>query len=517
MDPTGPSSHEREMPRQAKSLINLSTLIAATASLIMIAIVYGAYLFSERSGALAQTAFDVSFAELRLSRAFNIVLEAESSQRGYLLTHDDSYLGTFNADRQLVREELRRAGEQMAQFDLSDFSPALAQLGQIIDSKLTELDHTVSLARSGRQDEALAIMRANFGRDLMIQARAIVSDELRLLADLRSRKVAAAHVAAQRLALFTTLGVISVVLLSLVGVLRFYSYSAELSEAREKLAAANDALEARVAERTRGLQTANEEIQRYAYIVSHDLRAPLVNIIGFTRELGAATAGIAPLLALPGLRDDDPVVARARLALEEDIPESLKFIEVSTTRMDNLINAILSLSRLGRLPLQPQDIDLEALTLECIASVQHRLNDAGATIAIDGKLPRMIGDPRAMTQILGNLLDNAVKYLVKDRPGRIFVRGRRAGDKVVLEIEDNGRGVAPKDRERIFELFRRAGPQDQPGDGIGLAHVRSLARRLGGEIIVKSDGTAGSRFIVTLPSDLRRAIAEGHLESRDHE
>lgn len=499
------------MLRKRKKLANLSTLIAATASLIMIAIVYGAHLFSERSSALAQSAFDVSFAELRLTRAFNILLEAESSQRGFLLTHDESYLEYFNTDRSLARKELVQAGEQMSKLDLTDFGEPLSKLGDIIEGKLTELDQTIALSKAGRQDEAVAIVRGNMGRDLMSEARAIVSDELRLLSDLRSQKIAAAHVAARQLTTLTTLGVISVILLSLVGVARFYAYSDELSEAQEKLAATNVALEERVAERTRGLQTANEEIQRYAYIVSHDLRAPLVNIIGFTKELGEAMNSFTQLLALPGLRPDDPVVKRARLAMDEDIPEALKFIDASTTRMDNLINAILSLSRLGRLPLQPREIDLEALIDNCVSSLRHRLNDAGATIVLDGKLPDIIGEARAMEQILCNLLDNAVKYLAPERPGRIVVRGRRAGSRVILEVEDNGRGVSPTDHERIFELFRRAGRQDRPGDGIGLAHVRSLVRRLDGEIIVKSDGATGSRFIVTLPSDLSRAIEAGHV------
>jgi signal transduction histidine kinase len=136
----------------------------------------------------------------------------------------------------------------------------------------------------------------------------------------------------------------------------------------------------------------------------------------------------------------------------------------------------------------------------------------GASISIEGRLPPFIGDIRAMEQILSNLLDNAVKYLSADRAGRIVVRGRRLGSQIRLEIEDNGRGVAPSDHERIFDLFRRAGKQDRPGEGIGLAHVRRLVRRLGGEIEIRSDGTTGSVFSITLPSDLRDSISRGAVD-----
>ncbi|MBB4198930.1 signal transduction histidine kinase [Rhodoblastus sphagnicola] len=501
------------MRRNRKEILSISTLIATAASLILIAIVYGAYVFSERSGALSQSAFDVSFSELRLSRAFNILLEAESSQRGFLLTHDASYLQPFLTYRQRAGAELDHAEEQMKQLDMVGSAPALAQLREVIEAKLTELDQTVAMGAAGEMDQARAVVRGNVGRDLMSQARDIVSDKLRQLANLRAERVADAQANAARLTTLTTIGVFSVVLLSLVGVAQVYSYSADLAGAQDKLATINDALERRVAERTRSLQTANEEIQRYAYIVSHDLRAPLVNIIGFAKELAASVKSIAPALDLPSPAGDGPVIAQARLAVKEDIPEALKFIDASTTRMDNLINAILSLSRLGRLPLLPQDIDLAALTERCVASLQHRLNDAGARVAIEGRLPRMIGDQQALEQIIGNLLDNAAKYLAPERSGRLLVRGRRAGPQVVIEVEDNGRGVAPGDHERIFELFRRAGKQDRAGDGIGLAHVRSLVRRLGGEIAVTSDGESGCTFTVTLPADLRRAMAEGYVNA----
>jgi signal transduction histidine kinase len=104
-----------------------------------------------------------------------------------------------------------------------------------------------------------------------------------------------------------------------------------------------------------------------------------------------------------------------------------------------------------------------------------------------------------MEQIFSNLIENAVKYLQADRAGQVTVRGREDGDRVVYEVQDNGRGIDPRDHERIFDLFRRSGTQDQPGEGIGLAHVRALAYRLGGFIDVQSELGQGATFQVSLP------------------
>ncbi len=131
-------------------------------------------------------------------------------------------------------------------------------------------------------------------------------------------------------------------------------------------------------------------------------------------------------------------------------------------------------------------------------SVAHQLQECGAELVIEA-VPNLTSDRLAIEQVFGNLIDNAVKYLDSSRPGRIVVRGRDLGAGVQFEIEDNGRGIDPKDFERIFDLFRRSGIQDQQGEGIGLAHVRALVRRLGGTITVSSRLGEGSTFTVVLP------------------
>jgi Bacteriophytochrome (light-regulated signal transduction histidine kinase) len=167
--------------------------------------------------------------------------------------------------------------------------------------------------------------------------------------------------------------------------------------------------------------------------------------------------------------------------------------------MDRLINAILTLSRQGRRVLTPEHLPMNVVVGDIAGSLATLANERDAAIEIDGRLPDLNHDRLAVEQIFQNLIENATKYTRNDVPGIIKVRGKREGGRAIFEIEDNGRGIAPEDHERIFDLFRRSGMQDQKGEGIGLAHVRALAYRLGGSVTVRSKIHEGSTFIVDLP------------------
>ncbi len=134
-----------------------------------------------------------------------------------------------------------------------------------------------------------------------------------------------------------------------------------------------------------------------------------------------------------------------------------------------------------------------------LSTVKHRIDALGGETVIEGELPDLVSDRLAIEQVLGNLIDNAVKYHSPSRPLRIAVRGSEVNGRVVYEVADNGRGIDPKDHERIFELFRRSGVQSQPGEGIGLAHVRALVHRLGGVITCTSALDQGAVFRLSLP------------------
>jgi PAS domain S-box-containing protein len=254
------------------------------------------------------------------------------------------------------------------------------------------------------------------------------------------------------------------------------------------------------------LERANEEVKQFAYIVSHDIRAPLTNLRGFSEELRYAleVIGSAMNAALPHLDEEQRQAVTA--ALQKDVPEALDFIDSSVTRMDNFINALLKLSRLGRRELGLEPIDMDALVQTTLKTLSHQIEERQAKVTV-GPLPEVVADRTAMEQIMGNLLTNAVLYLDPDRPGEIEItaeRGPSAGSgrghhETIFCVRDNGRGIAEEDMGKVFAPFRRAGKQDVPGEGMGLPYVQTLVRRHGGRIWCESEAGVGTTFTFTLP------------------
>jgi signal transduction histidine kinase len=306
------------------------------------------------------------------------------------------------------------------------------------------------------------------------------------------------------------------VLLAVVAILTYVtvnSYTREIAASRQALHDANTGLEAAVRERTTELMRVNAEIQRFAYIVSHDLRSPLVNIIGFTAEMESATQLLRERLDMALAERPGTVSPQVETAITRDMPEAIAFIGASAKKMDRLINAILQLSRLGRRALNPQWLNLEDVIKAVIDTLQVLVTQAGASIDIVQPMPELLADRVALEQILANLVENAIKYRHTTRKLEVRISAQRVGDRVLIAVADNGRGIDPRDRERVFDLFRRSGVQDQSGEGIGLAHVRALAYRMGGSIALESTLGEGSAFTLTLPVHFQdtRALESGEL------
>ena len=251
-------------------------------------------------------------------------------------------------------------------------------------------------------------------------------------------------------------------------------------------------------EREDDLREANEELQRFAYIVSHDLRSPLVNIMGFTTELEALRGDLFARLDELKHKESEATGDAKDDELGQDFDEAIGFIKASISKMDRLINAILNLSRAGRREFKPERIDMDGLLdgIKSSLTIQAEAADASVTVR---PLPSIVSDRVAIEQVFSNLVDNALKYLRQGVPGHVEVIGKARGATLVYEVRDNGRGIEEKDLDRVFDLFRRSGVQDRPGEGIGLAHVRALVRRLGGTIALTSKPGEGSTFTVTLP------------------
>ena len=442
----------------------------------------------------------------------NLLLEirrAESATRAYLLTSAPQFL----AEYETAAGNILPAADQLAK--LSADNPVQVQnytrLRQAIEQRLTEFARGIDRIKNNDVATSVTALRNGTAtgavRTIAEAGRDIRAEEDRLFA-MRTRDADRAQVLASSV---TIAGSSLVIALAGFSIFLVRRSSRVRDEAESKLRDNYLNLEAAIDERTADLREANDEIQRFAYIVSHDLRSPLVNIMGFTSELeelrGDIFKRIATLSreqsaepAVPENATDtaEPVLVGADKQLSEDFTEALGFIKSSIGKMDRLISAILHLTREGRREFQPVRIDTRELMEGIVSTVAHQIAEAQAQIRIE-ELPDIVSDRLALEQIFSNLIDNALKYLKTGVPGEITVRGRTKLGFAIFEISDNGRGIDPKDHQRIFELFRRAGTQDKPGQGIGLAHVRALVRRLGGTMSVASELHQGSAFTITLP------------------
>jgi hypothetical protein len=434
---------------------------------------------------------------------------AESAQRGYLSTFRTDFQGDFERAASQLPPILRQLSQ------LTSDNPVEQRLvGEMIplaNQRIDEFRKTIELARTEHTEDATRIVREGVGRDAMNRIETLAgqmhAEEDRLFASRTANADRSQTLAAS----LTGIGSGLVVVLAAISLFLVRRSARARDKAEEMLRDNNLNLEATVDERTADLREANNEIQRFAYIVSHDLRAPLVNVMGFTGELEelrtdvfkriAALAGPARSAAsLPEITTDNaaPILEGRDKQLSEDFSEALGFIKSSIAKMDRLISAILNLTREGRRRFEPVEIDARELLEGIVGTFAHQAAQADARISIE-PLPKIVSDRLALEQIFSNLIDNALKYLKPGAPGDITVRGRTKLGFAIYEVADNGRGIDPRDHQRIFDLFRRAGTQDKSGQGIGLAHVRALVRRLGGTISVASELHHGSTFTITLP------------------
>ncbi len=238
-------------------------------------------------------------------------------------------------------------------------------------------------------------------------------------------------------------------------------------------------------------ERANEELRTFIYAVSHDLRSPLFSLSGFVNEL---RQGLQILL------EQVPAPLRERNAelIDTRILESMGYIERASGRLLTMTNSLLELGRLGRYELQPEPLAFPELVSEILAGYAMQIREKNLTVHTD-VCSELRADRKAVNRILANLLDNAVKFAPAEA-GEVRVQADCDAGTCRICVSDNGPGMDPRTAEAVFEPFRRGAGPDIPGEGMGLAIVRSLARRLGGDVTVETTPGQGAEFTVIIPS-----------------
>ena len=254
-----------------------------------------------------------------------------------------------------------------------------------------------------------------------------------------------------------------------------------------ELRASNEYLTMEIAERKQAeaarealleeLEAKNAELERFTYTVSHDLKSPLITIKGFLGLLEQdAAAGDMDKMKSDATRISDAV-----------------------DKMQQLLQELLELSRIGRLMNPPEEVLLDELVRDAVDMVAGRLAERGVRVEIAPNLPVVYGDCIRLREVLENLVDNAVKFMGDQSEPCVEIGARRDGEETVFYVRDNGIGIEPRYHEKVFELFDKLEPQTE-GTGVGLAIVKRIVEVHGGRIWVESEGTGqGSTFCFTLP------------------
>jgi signal transduction histidine kinase len=434
----------------------------------------------------AATASEHAIAEVNLLE--RRLIDAETGTRGFLQFGEDEFLEPKDsADRDIpISMETLGAealdAEQRAQYD---------QIAQVY-ARWTALSGEAIAMRRGGDPRYAALDTGVARKHLMDQMR-------RSLQVIREREtVRAADRAAEAAAMTRRTVVVTLAVAIAAGVVigtftrrelrrlgvSYQSTLAATEANAAQLQALTATLEQRVEERTRQWQQANEELEAFTYSVSHDLRAPLRHISGFSQLLGEAM---------------DP-------SANPQVRHYVSRIVQRTHEAGQLIDDLLAFSRTGRVEMARARVDSEALVRSVVESLMP--DAAGRRVEWSiGALPVVDADPALLRIVFTNLLSNALKYTRPRTIATIAVRATRGDAVTTFSVEDNGVGFDMEYGDKLFGVFQRLhGADEFEGTGIGLATVRRIVARHGGETWAKGAPGRGATFWFTIPAPAGREV-----------
>ncbi len=243
------------------------------------------------------------------------------------------------------------------------------------------------------------------------------------------------------------------------------------------------------------LITKNKELEQVVYVTSHDIRSPVVNILGFSDEM------IKALNKLTNKVFDEANTIQNRGDIEylinKDIPQILNFIKISGQKIDKLLLALLKLSRLGRAAINKANVNMNELMSSLLSTFEYKVKELDIEIQTEN-LHNCYTDEVQINQVFSNIIDNAIKYRSPQRKAVIKISSQQNNNKITYCIEDNGIGIPESELDKIFDVFYRIDPENQEGEGMGLALIKKTIERLDGDISVGSVQGEGTKFYISL-------------------
>jgi PAS domain S-box-containing protein len=245
------------------------------------------------------------------------------------------------------------------------------------------------------------------------------------------------------------------------------------------------------------IELKNKELEEVINATSHDLRSPLISVIGFSKSMEKNFQHISSIIE----SDKSSVELEAILTpIISDIKESIGYVRSSALNMEDLLTGLSKVLRIGYIALEKEQLDMNMLISDIKNVIEFQIEEAGAILEIS-ELPPCFGDQHQIHQLFSNLVGNALKYLDPGRPGVIRVSGYNdACNQSVYCVEDSGIGISPENHEKIFGMFHQIEPAKGKGQGLGLTLVSRILDRHNGKIWVESDPGKGSKFFVSLPA-----------------
>jgi signal transduction histidine kinase len=462
--------------------------LAGLAAITLALAVFAYFISTKQVNSVAATLATGRFL-LSLDEVLTTVQDAETGQRGYLLTGAETYLSPYIRAKGQVDDRLvaltdiaRQAGVEPAR---------LNELRTVVNRKMAELEATVALYQSGRRDAALSLVRANRGQEEMSRIRRLIGalndEQTGAYARSHERQVLTQKYITAALGLGVGLSILLLISAFRVGAV----YVRERDEVEAEIRSLNEELESRVRQRTSELeartsqlemqaaelQRSNADLAQFASVASHDLQEPLRMVVSYMGMLSR----------------------RYGSSLDETAQTYIQFAVSGASRMQTLIGDLLSYSRAGTQSLSKRQTSFERIVGQVRDNLQVAIRENSAILE-HGPLPVLDVDEVKMTQVIQNLVGNAIKFRKPESTPHIEISAKHRGSEWVFSIVDNGIGFDPRYGDRIFQVFQRLhGGGRYPGNGIGLSICKRIVEHHGGRLWAESALGVGSTFFFTLP------------------